>query len=291
MKRLNTRFALALALLCLLPALSGCELIDKLQARDEVNKGVRAYTAQNYKEAAEHFSKAVELDPGLIAARLYLAATYRVQFVPGIPSEENLQRAETAIKIFQEVLEQDPANVNAIANIAGLYDGLDMPEKAKEWYRKRIEIEPDNPEPYYGIGTINFKQVSVETGQNGDNVENLAPEKREQLRKWVDSGVDALKTSIDKAKAQKKPYSDAAQYLNLLYRERSYLSELPMDAEERTKRGSGAPDRFIPDEAQRDEWLKEADRFALQALELKRQEEEAAEKARRSFTGKASEGN
>lgn len=262
MKRLNKRLVPALALLALLPALAGCDLMDKLKARDEVNKGVRAYTAQNYKDATQHFQEAVDKDPELLAARLYLAATYRVQFVPGIPSEENLQRAETAIRIFQEVLQQDPKNVNAIANIAGLYDGLDMPEKAKEWYRKRAEIEPDNPEPYYGVGTINYKQVSLETGQNGDNVENLTPEKKEELSALVDSGVEALQKALE----LRPTYSDAAQYLNLLYRERSYLA----DSEEEKLR-----------------WQKEADRLALQALELKRKEEEEAERARRSFTGKA----
>ncbi len=266
MKRLNTRFAVLALVVGLTPALSGCELLDKLKARDELNKGVRAYTSQNYKAATDHFNESIKLDPELTAARLYLATTYRVQFVPGIPSEENLGRAETAIKIFKEVLEEDPGNINAIASIAGLYDGLDKPELAKDWYRKRAELEPNNPEPYYGIGTIDYKQVSLETGQNGDNVENLTPEKRQELAALVDSGVESLL----KALKLKPTYADAAQFLNLLYRERSYLAT---------------------DEEEKKRWQKEADKLALQALELKRKEEEEVERARRSFTGKTSEGN
>ncbi len=262
MSRLKKRFVLASALIMMLPALSGCDLFDKLKARDHLNKGVTAYKSEKWSEATEHFQEAIRLDAELTAARLYLATTYRAQYVPGIPTEENLQRAEMAIKTFKEVLEKDVANVNAMANIAGLYSSMEEPDLAKEWYRKRMEVEPENPEPHYGIGTINWKLVHDVTGLNGENAENLEEEKRQEVAQLVESGVESLRRALE----LNPNYSEAMQYLNLLYRERSYLAQ---DDEEKLK------------------WQREADKLALQALELKRKQEEEAERARRTFGGSA----
>jgi len=46
---------------------------SKLSARDQLNKGVQAYKNTHYEEAIGHFQQAVELDPSLTNARLYLA--------------------------------------------------------------------------------------------------------------------------------------------------------------------------------------------------------------------------
>ena len=73
------------ALLALLSAV-GCE---KLRARDQINKGVQSYKNAKYEEAIEHFKNAVQLDPSLINARLYLATAYMQQYIPGADSPEN----------------------------------------------------------------------------------------------------------------------------------------------------------------------------------------------------------
>ena len=53
---------------------SGCE---KLKARDNLNKGVNAFKNAKFADAVGHFKTAVELDPKLSSARLYLATAYR----------------------------------------------------------------------------------------------------------------------------------------------------------------------------------------------------------------------
>ena len=51
-------------------ASSGCA---KLQARDQLNKGVKAYKASRFEQAVENFKNANQLDPNLTVAKLYLA--------------------------------------------------------------------------------------------------------------------------------------------------------------------------------------------------------------------------
>ncbi len=258
------RIAFAGTLLLLLPLLAGCARINsvmaKLEARDHLNKGVAAYTSGKYDDASEHFQAAIELDPDFLQAYLYLATAYRAQWIPGLPTPENQQRAERAIRTFEKVLEKEPENINAMANIAGIYSGLDEHDKAKDWYRKRLEVQPDNPEPYYGIATINWQLAHEETGNEGENAPNLEDERRAEVQQLVDAGVQAL----EKALELNPDYFDAMQYLNLLFRERAYLA-----TEEEEKR----------------EWQKKADQLALQAIEVQRRIEAEEERRKRSFGG------
>lgn len=248
-------------------AASGCSVINSLKARDHINKGVEAYTAEDYDAAVEHFSKAAELDPSLLVAKLYIAHSYRAQWIPGIPGEANAAKARRAIEAFEKVLEDDPANVNALASIAGIYDGLNEAEKAKEWYNKRIEVEPDNPEPYYGIGAIDQRLAHDLTGQDGSNVENLSEEELAQAKTYTDQGIEML----EKALQLNEEYADAVEYLNLIYREKAYLAA---------------------DEEEKESWQRRASQLALKVIELRRQQKLKEERERREFfkADKESEG-
>lgn len=257
-RRYRSPFLTALLISLVLSTTMGCQILDRLKARDHLNKGVTAFSGQRYEKAVEEFQEAVALDPELLNAQLYLATTYRAQWTPGVYTDENAAFSKKAIETFEKVLEQDPENNNAMANIAGIYNANDEPDKAKEWYRRRLEVDPNNPEPYYGIGTINWKLAHDETGMNGGGVEYLEEEDRIRVHGVVDEGVAAL----EKALEINEEYTDAMQYLNLMYRERSYLAQ---DDEEKRK------------------WEIEAGRLALRAMELTRRQQEEAERARHSF--------
>lgn len=252
-------------LILALPAISGCGWIDSLKARDQINKGVKSYEAKDYEGAVEHFSKAAELDPSLLHAKLYLAHAKRAQWTPGIPHEDNVQKAREAIEAFEDVLKDDSENINAMASIAGIYDGLDEADKAKEWYQKRIEVEPDNPEPYYGIGAIDQRLSQNLTGTEGANVEELSDEERAQAEAYTDEGVEKLKKALE----LKPDYADAVEYLNLIYREKAYLAQ---------------------DEEQRQVWEREASKLALQVIELRKEQKLKEERERREFFKTEKEG-
>src|SRR5271163_4789924 len=96
---------------------AGC---DKLRARDKLNKGVQAYKAGQTDLAIEDFKQAKDLDPGLTNARLYLATAYASQYIPGAPSDENINMGKQAIAEFQDVLNGDSNNLTAIDGIGSL---------------------------------------------------------------------------------------------------------------------------------------------------------------------------
>src|SRR5437773_2009462 len=118
----ETKWMLATVAMLVL-ALTGCA---KLQARDNLNKGVRAFRESHYENAVNYFKQAVELDPDLTTAQIYLATAYSQQYIPGGRSEENDKNAKLAIQTFESVLQRDPNNVNAIAGLASMYQSLGL---------------------------------------------------------------------------------------------------------------------------------------------------------------------
>src|ERR1700758_3832051 len=99
-------------------ASTGCA---KLQARDNLNKGVRAFRDNHYDNAVKYFKEAVQLDPDLTTAEIYLATAYSQQYIPGGRGEDNENNAKLAIQTFEDVMKRDPNNVNAIAGLASIY--------------------------------------------------------------------------------------------------------------------------------------------------------------------------
>jgi tetratricopeptide (TPR) repeat protein len=229
------------ALLILAAGLSGC---SKLKARDLLNKGVAAYKNAQYDTAIEDFKQAKDLDPGLMNARLYLATAYASQYIPGAPSEQNVRLGTQAVNEFKEVLQLDPNNLSAIDGIGSIlfqmagtpYDPKKF-EESKSYHQKHIELKPNDPEPYYWIGVIDWTLAFRGNGElraayNREHVNKqvrdddpLPPAVRgEYVSKYgalVDEGIAYLQKSI-----QLRPdYDDAMAYLNLLYRRKADMVE------------------------------------------------------------------
>ena len=141
----SVRVLVGLAVLLALLSAVGC---TKLKARDQLNKGVQSYKNARYEEAINHFKQAVDLDPGLINARVYLATAYAMQYVPGADTEDNLRTANSAIDEYKRVLEADPKNINSVKGIAYLYLNMKNFDEAKKWYKKASDIDPNDPEAY-----------------------------------------------------------------------------------------------------------------------------------------------
>lgn len=236
------------AVLVVVAGASGC---NKLKARDLLNKGVAAFKSGQYDAAVEDFKQAKDLDPELMNARLYLATAYANQYIPGAPSEQNLNFAKQAIQEYQDVLQKDPNNLTAIDGIGSLlYNMAGTPydpakfEESKSYHEKHIAIKPDDPEPYYWIGVIDWvmaNRVNLElrAAYNKDHstkqvkeTEPLPASVRGEYTSKVAPLVDEGISSLNKALQLRPDYDDAMAYLSLLLRRKADMAE---SAEERDK--------------------------------------------------------
>src|SRR5262250_4022935 len=153
--RLLAIVAAGLALVCS----AGC---NKLRARDQLNKGVQAYKSAKYEEAITHFQQAVEMDPALLNARLYLATAYAQQYIPGADTPDNNRMAENAIDQFKKVLDMHPARdqqIGSLKGIASLYFNMKKLDMAKQYHQMVAQLDPNDPETYYSIGVIDWTQA------------------------------------------------------------------------------------------------------------------------------------
>jgi tetratricopeptide (TPR) repeat protein len=243
-RNLRNRLLLA-AIAVTIVTSAGC---DKLKARDKLNKGVQAYKAAQFDEAIEDFKQAKALDPHLMNARLYLATAYATQFIPGAPSEDNLNNAKQAIAEFKDVLALDPNNLTAIDGIGSMlfnmgkqpYDEQTL-ENSKQYHLKHIQIQPQDPEPYYWIAVIDWAIAYHANTQMREDYNKtakkpihsdtdpmppqLAQQYAQKYGSLVDEGIDYAKKAMDR----KPEYDDAMAYLSLLYRRKADM-ETTVDA-------------------------------------------------------------
>jgi tetratricopeptide (TPR) repeat protein len=226
--RLLTLVAAALALFSSV----GC---SKLRARDQLNKGVTAYKNAKYEEAIEHFQQSVALDPTLINAKMYLATAFAQQYIPGVEDADNLKMADQAIEQYKRVLDMNAARdqkVNSAKGIAYLYLNMKKFDDAKKYYRMAADMDPNDPEPYYSVGVIDWTACyqprmdeRAKLGLKPD--ENLSAKNKDQkkvcaeLKEKNGPSIQEGIESLNKAISLRPDYDDAMAYLNLMYREKA----------------------------------------------------------------------
>lgn len=229
MNRIARFPVVAATFLALLTMTTGC---NRLKARDQLNKGVAAYKNAKYEEAINHFQTAVNLDPSLPMARLYLATAYAQQVVPDLTSPENLKNANLAIQGFQEVLDKDPKDLGSLKGIAGLYYQIDKFDEAKQWQQKVLAVDPQDAEAAYTIGVINWSQAHKnavkllgesnlqDAGDGNPKLPKAACQKLVELNTpIVNEGMQYLQKAVE----IRPNYDDAMAYINLMYRRKADL--------------------------------------------------------------------
>ena len=221
------RVLTVLAVLLALISTVGC---NKLRARDQLNKGVQAYKNAKYENAIEYFKNAVELDPTLVNARLYLATAYMGQYIPGADSPDNNRFADEAIDVFKQVLALNPPKeqqIHSLKGIASMYFQQKKFPQADEYYKKIADLDPNDPETYYSLAVIDWmeayqpdQKARAELGMKP--TDELKDKKAcDQLKEANAQKVEDGITNLQKALQLRPDYDDAMAYLNLLYRQRA----------------------------------------------------------------------
>ena len=257
--RIGRRATVLAALVLFAMGTAGC---NKLKARDLLNKGVASFKAGQYDAAIEQFKQAKEADPTLMNARLYLATAYASTYIPGAPSDENVNRGKQAISEYQQVLDINPNNLSAIDGIGSIlfqmagqpYDPKKF-EESKSFHQRHIQIKPDDPEPYYWVGVIDWTlafraNAEMRATYNRDNVrkqvkdtEPLPPAVRQEYASKYADLVDEGIKSLQQASTLRPDYDDALAYLNLLYRRKADLVETEQERDDLLKQADDLVDK------------------------------------------------
>jgi tetratricopeptide (TPR) repeat protein len=260
------KWVAAFALVALAILSAGC---NKLKARDNLNKGVNAFKAGQYTAAADDFKTAIDLDPDLPSARLYLATAYMTQYVPGSEAPDNKRNADSALQQFQTALNSNLDDKNkllAMQSLANLHYQMKDFAQAEEWNKKVIAADPKNKEAYYTLGVIAWTEF-VPAWREARSTQGMRPEdpgplkdaKPVKAKKGAPPPEPDLKAELkakywqkltDGIEDEKKAleidpeYENAMAYMNLLIRYRADLDD--------TK------EQYVADAKEADTWVQKA---------------------------------
>jgi tetratricopeptide (TPR) repeat protein len=221
----------------------------QIDAQEALNRGVEAFKNGQTQEAEQFFARAKSLDPSFVHARLYLATSYASQYIPGAPSDENRQFGLRAIEEYKGVLGIDANNLSAIDGIGSLLFMMggqpfspDVFQASKSYHQRHVQLRPDDPEPYYWIGVIDWTLAFQANRQlrdrfndeerKLDDADPLPPDLRASYAQEYGATIEEGIQSLDQAIKLKPDYDDAMAYLNLLYRRKA---DVTADEGEREK--------------------------------------------------------
>ncbi len=223
------RFAGSSALLLLLAGTLGCA---KLKARDQLGKGIQAFKGGKYEEAIDHFQQSINYDPSYANAKLYLATAYSYQVIPGDSSPGNLKNAQRALDGFNQVLAENPNDVDALRQVASIHRNIKQYDQAKADEEKIISLAPNDADAEYTLGQIywqeayiNATKILAAAGLTDDGEGNVKKSK-DVCAKIVAANtdlVDKAQTHLTKAVNINPTYDDAMTYLNLNWRRKADL--------------------------------------------------------------------
>lgn len=197
---------------------------------------------RNFEDAEKYYLKILELEPTNMN-NFYVVAEFYKRYAG--EKEELKSKVE---QMYLRRIELDPEEPQGYAYIANYYDQITpIPDfdKAVEFQRRRLELDPDNAEIYYSIGVNRFFKA-----YRLQNV--LSLEEREKLGK---ESEEVLLKAVELDPAYPEPYA----YLNLIHR--NVFAHV-------------YPDRASRHIAEADRWMERFNEVRKRAMERARLEKE-----------------
>src|SRR5215470_17591890 len=143
MKLSQTGIAIVLALL--VATTSGCGVINRIRAKNQLNEAARSYREGKFVEAEQHSREAAQLDPENKTAPMFIARTIHAQYRPGVQTPDNVAKAQQAIEAYQKILENNPKDDEAYKAVAYLYGAIKEDDKLRKWISDRAASEQAEP--------------------------------------------------------------------------------------------------------------------------------------------------
>lgn len=142
--------------------LAGCGYLNEVRAMKAFKDGNKAYTASDWRAAAEKYEQASQLDPNNAAIYFYLANSYDNMYRPARKGEPNndalLAKAVDNYKLASEKLTEEtvPKRSLALEFLVAAYgpDKLADPTQAEPVVKRMIELAPNEPGNYFQLAKI-----------------------------------------------------------------------------------------------------------------------------------------
>jgi len=248
MKRAQTGIVLLLAVL--VATSSGCGIVNRIRAKNQLNEAARAYREGRFVEAEQYSRRAQELDPNNKTAPMFIARTIHAQYRPGVQSPDNIAKAQEAIDAYQKLLDRNPKDEEAYKAIAYLYGAIKQDDKLRAWISARAASDQTEPtkraEAYVVLASkdwdCSFKITELPTNKvtTVDPANNKATVsyKKPKEQKDFDQAQMCVKQGLSEAENAIKfdPNNESAwSYKTNLLLEASKLAEMEGQADQKAQ--------------------------------------------------------
>lgn len=270
----RSRICATAILVLFVAAGSGCALVGKVRAKNELNEAAKAYKDGHFEDAEQHAKRALALDPTNKTAPIFIARIIHQQYKPGVDSPENIQKARDAIEAYKRLLQNDPNDDEAYKAISVLYSAIRDEDNLRAWISARANDSTQTSErraEAYAIlagkdWDCSFKvtelpEVKVASGEGQVSYQKPKdPKDFDNIQRCVTRGLEEAETAI-----KYDPNNESAW---------SYKTNLLIEAAKIAKM-NGEADKATQYEKQADVAQKRASALA----DERRKREEAAEQA------------
>jgi tetratricopeptide (TPR) repeat protein len=249
--------------------LAGCGKMNEVRAMKAFKDGNKLYTANDYREAAQKYEEAIQLDPddhiGTCGGSpgcvyFYLANSYDNIYRPTRKGEPNndayLEKAITNYKLASEKITNNPMmRTRALQYLVNAYgaERLNDPTQAEPVVKAIIDLEPNEPTNYFMLARIYADsgeyELAEQTFLKAKEVRPNDPAVYMQLAGFYNSQGDFDKTIqyvIERTKVEPNN-PEAFQTLATYYWDKAYRDFRLSDKEKMQyiQEGMGAVDRAL----------------------------------------------
>ncbi|MFO7865718.1 MAG: tetratricopeptide repeat protein [Candidatus Aminicenantes bacterium] len=139
--------------------------INKLQANHHFQNANTLFEDQRYRDAIEGYEKALELNPELTKAYLYLGEAYKQLYKPMDDNERNVERAEKALEALKNAYAAHPEDSQVIHSLADMYDKMQNFEEAEKLFLEILDQDPTNMGNYYVVAEFYKRYAGGDDGE------------------------------------------------------------------------------------------------------------------------------
>ncbi len=156
MKKLLYSVLILIIALFFLSGFSGCKkmAVSNLSANKHLREANKLYTQEKFRKASEEYEIALEKNPELDVAYLYLGTCYSMLYKPGKETPRNQEYSEKAVKYLQMAEQAYPENDNVIIALGSIFDKIGNFEEAEKYFLKILEKSSDSPKSYYTLANF-----------------------------------------------------------------------------------------------------------------------------------------
>src|ERR1043165_3037329 len=141
LSQLGIAIVLAVLVAILVAISSGCGVVNRIRAKNQLNEAARSCREGRFPEAEQHSREAAALDPDNKTAPMFIARTIHAQYRPGVQTPDNIAKAQAAIDAYQKILDKDPKDEEAYKAIAYLYGAIKADAKLRQWIAERANSD------------------------------------------------------------------------------------------------------------------------------------------------------